>query len=157
MSGDNAALIINKTIEFEHNVNGNILEDDYYLIAKREMSNAMSDIEYDTADVSYRYKHVYMYPWVATSDEDIEALRKLRYKEDYTEIAKVLVDLSELESIPANWFNRLNDVATRYVNDVIATQFPLLDKEFFFIRSFVLDINDAIEEMTNLGYGEALC
>ena len=157
LSGDNAALIINKTIEFEHTVNGNILEDDYYLIAKREMNNAMSDIEYDTADVSYRYKHVYMYPWVATSDDDIEALRKLRYKEDYTEIAKVLVDLSELESIPANWFNRLNDVATRYVNDVIATQFPLLDKEFFFIRSFVLDINDAIEEMTTLGYGEAFC
>lgn len=154
LSGDNAALIINKTVELEDDVHGNILEDDYYLMAKSAMKYAMGDMEYDVADVSYRYKHVHMYPWHVRGD-DLKEVRKLRYKEDYLEIGKILTSLSELKDFPASWFNRLNDVATRYVNDVIATQYPLAANEFFHIKSFTLDIKDAIEEMEKLGYGES--
>lgn len=154
MSGDNAALIINKTVELEDDVHGNILEDDYYIMAKSAMKDAMGDMEYDTADVSYRYKHVHMYPWYVKGD-DLKEVRKLRYKEDYLEIGKILIALSELDNFPASWFNRLNDVATRYVNDVIATQYPLAANEFFHIKSFALDIKDAVDEMEKLGYGDS--
>lgn len=155
LEGDNTALIINKTIEFDEPVHGSLVEDDYYLYAKAAMSEAMGTIDYDTADVSYRFIHAHMYPWNVQSDEDIKAVRALRYKEDYTEISKVLIGFSEDDNFPGSWFNRLNDVATRYVNDVVSTQYPLLDDQFFFIKSFVLDIDAAIEEMDGFGYGES--
>ena len=155
IDGDSEALIINKTIELEEQIDGGLVGDDYYLEAKRAMSDAMGDINFDTADVSYRFKHVHMYPWTITDNADIALVRKLRHKTDYLEIGKILIEFSEAKDFPGSWFERINDVATRYVNDVILTYFPLGAKERFRIKSFALDIKSAVDEMETLGYGEA--
>lgn len=152
IDGEDAALIINKTIVIEDQVNGELLGDDYYTRAYNALHREMGDVVFETADVSFRYKHVHMYPWLAKGS-DMTAVRKLRYKDNYLDIAKVLADISETEGMTQSWFTRLNDVATRYVNHVIETQFPLNDNDFFFIKSFCLEVKDAVEEMDRLGYG----
>lgn len=154
IEGDNTKLIINKTIELEEQVNGNISGDDYHGIGYSALYSELNDDEISWADINLRYKHVHFYPW-DTDAKDMKVLRKLRYKEDYTEIAEILMEINEASNIPDAWFTRLNDVATRYVNYVIATQFPLGEYDTFHIDSFCLDITDAIQEMEELGYGEA--
>ena len=154
VDGDDSNLIINKTIVIDDQVNGEYLGDDYYTMAYHALRKSMGDVEIECEDVSFRYKHVNMYPWLITGS-DLDVVRKLRYKDDYNEVADVLTEISETKSIPASWFTRLNDVATRYVNNVIATQFPLSAEDDFHIRSFCLDIKDAMDAMEELGYGDA--
>lgn len=153
VEGDSTKLIINKTIELEEQVNGNISGDDYHGIGYSALYAELDDEDIRCTDINLRYKHVHFYPW-NTDVKDMKVLRKLRYKEDYTEIAEILMEINEASNIPDAWFTRLNDVATRYVNHVIATQFPLGEFDTFHIDSFCLDITDAIQEMEELGYGE---
>ena len=154
VDGESTALLIETTVVIEDQVNGEIAGDDYYTLGYSALRRAMGEVDYEMEDVSVRYRHVHMYPW-HIKDDDLKAVRKLRFKDNYSDIAEVLIELSERESFPDSWFNRLNDIATNYVNDVVSTQYHLNDADYFYIDSFCLDANDAIKLMEKLGHGDS--
>lgn len=148
---DDDVMVVDKTIIFDEQVNGNLLGDDYYTIAYNRLREETEGIKYTSENLAFRYVHAHMYPW-NLKGSDLATAKSLRYKEDYEGILEVLTALSDDDAFPASWFNLLNDTATKYVNNVIKTRYPLDDDETFYIKSFCLDIDSAIEEMKLFGY-----
>ena len=153
IDGEVGKLVITESVVVDGQVNGNIAGDDYYGMAYTILADSMGDIDYSYTDISIRYRHVTMYPWL-TEEADKDILRKLRYKTDYLEIAEVLNNMSKYAVIPQSWFTQLNAVATKYVNHLVATRYALADNDLFHIDSFCLDIQSVIIEMTKLGHGD---
>lgn len=148
---DDDVLVVDKTVIFEEQVNGNVLGDDYYTIAYNRLREETDGIKYKAENLAFRYVHAHMYPWTLKG-KDLATAKSMRYKEDYEGILETLNQLSEDDAFPASWFNLLNDTATKYVNNVIKTRYPLDDNETFYIKSFCLDIESAIDEMKLFGY-----
>lgn len=147
------AMVVDKTIAFDDQVNGNLLGDDYYTIGYNKLRASMEGREYRAKNLAFRYAHVHLYQW-HVEDSSLPLVKRLRYKDSYVDILSTLNTLSEQESFPDAWFTRINDAATRYVNRVIKNRYPLSESETFSIKSFCLDIESAIEEMDALGYGD---
>lgn len=153
LSVDEDKLVVDQTIVFDEQTNGNYVGDDYCAIAKVLLEHHMGDIKYDTKNVAYRYIHAHLYDW-GTTEESLAIVRKFRYKDNYKDILAVLEAMAESEDVPSSWFTRLNQLATNYVNNVIKTQFTDEAITSKHMRSFTLDCEDALQLMDNHGYAE---
>lgn len=155
INGEGREITISDTIKLDGQVPGNIVGDDYRGLAISKLYEDMGEMDevvtYNNACI--RYKHTYFYP-LSTNEKDMTVMRKLRYKDNYLDIADILLQIKDNPDMPDAWFTLLNDIATKYINHVVATYFPLADNEVFTIDSFCLDIEDVISEMTELGYGD---
>lgn len=146
-------MVVDKTVVFDEQVNGSLLGDDYYTIGYNMLKRKMDGVEYTPRNLAFRYLHAHLYPWYV-KDSDLEIVKGLRYKETYEGILEIMNKLNEQSGFPASWFTRLNDSATRFVNDIVKNRYPLDASELFTISSFCLDIDAAVEEMEILGYGD---
>lgn len=151
LSVDEDRMVVDQTVVFEEQYNGGYVGDDYCAIGDLLLDTHMGDTPYNTRNVAYRYIHAHLYNWDMSAD-NLAIVRKLRYKDNYKDILKILETMAESKSFPSSWFTRLNELATNYVNNVIKTQFTdeaIVGKH---MRSFTLDCDDAIELMTKHGH-----
>lgn len=153
LSADDKALVVDRTVLFEEQHNGEIMGDDYAYIADKLLREELDAFEYTGKNLAMRYVHVHMYPWLV-KDEDLQLVKRLRHKTSYTDIAETLTQIAENDAFQDSWYVRLNDAAVRYVNRIIELRYPLDSNQKFKIRSFCIDIESAIEEMYSFGYGE---
>lgn len=154
IEGDDSALVINTSVVVDEQVSGSYVGDDYYSLAYAALTASMADVEYLCEDISIRYKHVHMYPW-SISENDLKLISELKHNTDYLDIARILEEINSRNTIPSSWFTRLNDVATRFINNVLFHKLNLPEEEQFYIRSYSLDIDSAIERLEGIGYDDA--